>query len=123
MMATAPSEISVLALTNAKGDELRFWIDRANQDAGKRVISKTGKVDVLRHKLALHYGLDLTSLSESVPHGPIPLDEHIQLQQWDHLRQLGDQWAEETAAGKEFLLCPPSGEFVSQLLQLTLTSM
>jgi len=116
-MATEPLKISVLALTNAKGDELQFWINRVNQDAGKRVISKTGKVDVLRQRLALHYSLDLTSLSESVPvHGPLPLDEHIQLRQWDHLRQLGDEWAEETAAGKEFLLCPPSGEFVSRLL-------
>jgi hypothetical protein len=47
MMATAPSEVSVLALTNAKGDELWFWIDWANQDARKRVILKMGKVNVL----------------------------------------------------------------------------
>ncbi|KIM77188.1 hypothetical protein PILCRDRAFT_91238 [Piloderma croceum F 1598] len=107
-MATTPLEILVLVLTNAKGDKLQFWIDQANQDARKHVISKTGKVNMLRHMLALHYSLDLISLSQSVPHGHLPLNEHIQLWQWDHLWQLGDQWAKETAAGNNFLLCLPS---------------
>ncbi|KIM72533.1 hypothetical protein PILCRDRAFT_16046 [Piloderma croceum F 1598] len=107
-MATTPLEILVLVLTNAKGDKLQFWIDQANQDARKHVISKTGKVNMLRHMLALHYSLDLISLSQSVPHGHLPLNEHIQLWQWDHLWQLGDQWAKETAAENNFLLYPPS---------------
>ena len=39
--------------------------------------------------------------------GPLPLDKHIQKQQWDHLRQLGHEWAQTAGAGREFKLCIP----------------
>ena len=106
--------ITALSLTGAKGNELMFWIELTNKTAGKRVLSKTGKVKELRQRLAAHYRLDLTSNPETVSAcGPLPLDEHIQRHQWDHLRSLGDEWMKATSAGKPFTLCPePSSKLL-----------
>ena len=103
--------ITALSLTGAKGNELKLWIELTNKTTGKRVLSKTGKVEELRHRLAAHYCLDLTSNPETVSaHGPLPLDEYIQRHQWDHLRSLGNEWTEATSTGKPFTLCPGPGQ-------------
>ena len=106
--------IPALSLTGAKGNELKFWIELTNKTAGKRVLSKTGKVEELRHRLATHYRLDLTSNPETVSaHGPLPLDEYIQRHQWDHLQLLGNEWTGATSTGKLFMLCPePSSKLL-----------
>jgi hypothetical protein len=112
-VAVAPEDVTALALASAKGDQLRFWIDKANEGAGRRVLVKTGKVDELRHRLAAYYRLDLSVLPRVVAKaGPLTLDEDIQQRQWNYLRTLGDEWAMTTAAGRQFLLCEPSGEFL-----------
>jgi len=104
-MVTVPADINVLALMSAKGEQLRYWIEGANDIAGRCVLIKTGKVDVLRQRLASYYGLDLSALPETAAEvGPLPLDEHIQRRQWDHLRDLGDKWANAAASGEPFLL-------------------
>jgi len=109
-MVTVPPEISVLALTRAKGDQLKHWVSEANKAAGRRVLVKTGRVDILRQQLASYYGLDLSALPETAAKvGPLPLDEHIQRRQWDHLRDLGEKWAKAVDAGQPFLLSKNAG--------------
>ena len=104
-MVTVPADINILALASAKGEQLRYWIGEANKIAGQRMLIKTGNVDVLRQRLASYYGLDLSALPETAAKvGPLPLDEHIQQRQWDHLRNLGDKWANAAASGQPFLL-------------------
>ena len=71
------------------------------------MLSKAGRVDELRQKLAGHYGLDLSSLPAApVPAGPPTRDVEIQRRQWDHLRQLGEAWKE---APESFRLCERQG--------------
>lgn len=72
---------------------------------------KSGKVEELKVRLAAHYGLDRSaSASASVvpTTGPLSLDKHIQKKQWDHLRDLGHEWAQTASAGHEFKLCASS---------------
>ena len=106
--------ITALSLTGAKGNELKFWIELTSKTVGKCVLLKTGKVKELRHRLAVHYHLDLTSNPETVSaRGPLPLDEHIQRHQWDHLQLLGNEWTGATSTGKLFMLCPePSSKLL-----------
>ena len=109
VMAAAPSELTVSALNRASGDQLKFWIQGVNDAAGKRVLNKSGKVEDLRTRLATHFGLNRTApVVADAANGPLPLDKHIQKQQWDHLRQLGHEWAQTARAGREFKLCTPS---------------
>jgi hypothetical protein len=60
-MPKVPGNITVLTLTHAKGAELKYWIDGANREAGKRALTKSGRVEELRQRLAEHYGLNLSS--------------------------------------------------------------
>lgn len=54
-----PPGLTAAAVANAKGAELRHWIEQANQQAagGKRVLRKTGCNDELRKRLAQYYEL------------------------------------------------------------------
>ena len=112
-MAAAPSELTVSALNRASGDQLKFWIQGANDVAGKKVLNKSGKVEDLRTRLATHFGLDCTApvvaeAAKEAANGLRPLHRHIQKKQWDHLRRLGHEWAQTACAGREFKLCTPS---------------
>lgn len=92
-MPDTPRGLTVLTLTHATGAQLKYWIDGANREAGKRVLTKAGRVDELRQKLAGHYGLDLSTLPHNpVQAGPPTRDVEIQKRQWDHLRELGEAW-------------------------------
>jgi len=109
LMATAPSELTVSTLNSTSGNQLRFWIQGVNDAAGKRVLIKSGRVEELKARLAAHYGLDCLASASVVPTmGPLPLDKHIQKKQWDHLRDLGHEWAQMASAGHKFKLCASS---------------
>jgi hypothetical protein len=102
-MPNTPTDLTTLTLSHAKGAELKYWIDGANREAGRRVLTKAGKVDELRQKLAVYYGLDLSSLpSDPVQAGPPSCDVEIQKRQWKHLRELGEEWKR---APESFQLC------------------
>jgi len=108
-MLAVPPDLTVAALNGASGDQLRFWIQGANDAAGTKVLNKSGKVEDLRARLAVHYGLDRAAPTKSVmPTGPVPLDKTIQARQWAHLRDLGHEWAQTAGHGHEFKLCVPS---------------
>jgi hypothetical protein len=107
LFRNSPEDVAVLALTSAKDDvdQLRYWIERANQDARQHILMKTEKVDELRHCL------DISVLPWAVEKaGLLTLDEDIQWQQWNYLWALADEWVIATAVGRQFLLCEPSGE-------------
>ena len=112
-MVAAPSELTVSALNCTLGDQLKFWIQGANDVARKKVLNKSGKVKDLRTRLVTHFGLDRTApvvaeAAKEAANGLCPLDRQIQKKQWDHLRQLGHVWAQTACAGREFKLCTPS---------------
>ena len=103
-----PTDLTALTLSRAKGAELKYWIDGVNREAGRRVLTKAGKVDELRQKLAVYYCLDLSSLpSDPVQAGPPSCDVEIQKRQWKHLRELGEEWKR---APDLFQLCERQGE-------------
>ena len=65
------------------------------------VLSKMGRVNELRQCLAMYYGLDLSALPWAVVKAsPLALNEDIQQWQWEYLWDLGNEWAEMTAARK-----------------------
>jgi hypothetical protein len=106
-MATAGLDgINTLTLTHARGNQLKYWIVQVNWIVSEHVLSKTGRVDELRRRLAMYDGLDLSTLPRAiVKASPLALDEDIQQQQWGYLQDLGNEWAEMTAAGQQFRLC------------------
>ncbi|KAJ6613860.1 hypothetical protein B0H10DRAFT_2221832 [Mycena sp. CBHHK59/15] len=63
LMPSCPSDLDITSLTSASGSQLNFWIDAANQAAGKKLLVKTGKVNDLWDRLAGYYGLNLSALS------------------------------------------------------------
>ncbi|KAJ7020084.1 hypothetical protein C8F04DRAFT_1242222 [Mycena alexandri] len=106
-MASSPTEINAVNLGKATGELLKFWIDEANENITQKSqrLTKTGKVAELRRKLAVYHNIDLSAtptLSEAV--GALTIDESIQKRQWAHLRALGEEWRQERAAGRPFLL-------------------
>lgn len=106
-MPNTPRDLTVLTLTHATGAQLKYWIDGVNREAGKRILTKAGRVDECRQKLASHYSLDLSTLpSAPAPAGPTTRDVDIQKRQWSHLRQLGEAWKE---APDSFHLCERQG--------------
>ncbi|THH15770.1 hypothetical protein EUX98_g9414 [Antrodiella citrinella] len=113
---------SALSLLHAKGDVLRFWIDKANESeldkpkADRRdKLKRRGKVDDLRKRLALHFGYDLTAarseLEESIKRRPQAADAgpaefrggtlEVRRRQWQYLRVLAKEWDDACNAGCE----------------------
>ncbi|KAJ6631856.1 hypothetical protein B0H10DRAFT_1937611 [Mycena sp. CBHHK59/15] len=76
-MPPCPTDLDVVSLTSASGSQLDFWIDAANKNAGRKLLVKTGKVDVRRNRLADHYSLDLYNIPVTLSIGPIPRDKAI----------------------------------------------
>jgi hypothetical protein len=114
-MPSPPADITALTLSGAKGDVLRFWIARANDSAtidksARKPLTKMGKVDELKRKLAAYYNIDLAVIP-AVPDivGPLPVDEDIQKRQWSHLRELGQVWRQTVVSGGSFLLKASNG--------------
>lgn len=106
-MSAALSEVTAASLNRAKVAELRYWIDKVNegQPKKKKVLTKVGGKDVLRKRLADHYGLDLSEIPPAASKkGPVTIDKHIQEQQWDHLLGLHEEWKQAAAEGRKFML-------------------
>lgn len=109
--AVPPSDVTVQALNAAKGVQLKFWIEEANQAVGKKALTKTGTVNTLRTKLAEFYGLDLAATFEK-PAGPITCGHDVQKRQFAYLHELWNEWMGCVVSGRPFLLCSTSaGEF------------
>ncbi|KAG2047480.1 hypothetical protein BDR06DRAFT_976715 [Suillus hirtellus] len=88
LSTTVPlSDITVQVLNAAKGVQLKFWIEEANQAVGKKALMKTGTVNTLRMKLAEFYGLDLAATLKK-PAGPITHGHNVQKQQFAYLQAL-----------------------------------
>ncbi|KAJ7123823.1 hypothetical protein C8R43DRAFT_1135875 [Mycena crocata] len=106
-MAASPSDINALTLGSATGDLLKFWITEANKNIPEKSqrLTKTGKVDELRRKLAAHHNIDLSSGPDiSQPMVALSIDENIAKKQWEGLRALGREWQQDLAAGRTFRL-------------------
>ncbi|KAK6995599.1 hypothetical protein R3P38DRAFT_3566952, partial [Favolaschia claudopus] len=103
---TRPADLNPTSLTNASGAQLNYWIDAVNKDLPKKVLVKTGTVDVRRQRLADYFNIDLSSLPPTPAIGPVPRDAEINNRQWEHLRSLGAEWAEKDKSGSEFRLVP-----------------
>ncbi|KAJ7724911.1 hypothetical protein B0H16DRAFT_1430302 [Mycena metata] len=106
-MAPSPTELNAVNLGKATIELCKFWIDEANKNNTERSqrLTKTGKVAELRQKLAVHHKIDLSAtptIAEAV--GALTIDESIQRRQWAHFRALGEEWKQEHAAGRPFLL-------------------
>ncbi|KAF8549924.1 hypothetical protein OG21DRAFT_1488168 [Imleria badia] len=100
-------DFDVAALSSVTGAQLKFWVDQANTAAGRKALTKSGRVDDLRQRLAAHYHLDLMAAAPAVaPTTPSPSTTlAIQNCQWNALCDLGDEWDECTRMSKPFLLC------------------
>ena len=94
------------------GVQLKFWVDQVNTTAGRKVLTKSGRVDDLQQHLTTHYGLDLTAAppvaTVAAPASGVLLTLDIQNHQWNMLCDLGDEWEECTHVNWPFLLCMPS---------------
>ncbi|KAJ7276738.1 hypothetical protein C8J57DRAFT_1583977 [Mycena rebaudengoi] len=101
-----PDDLDVVALTNANGNQLDYWIDATNKGLAKKVLIKTGTVDVRRQRLADYFGINLSAVPDTPTVGPITRDIAINQMQWAHLRTLGDEWAAKDSAGAVFRLVP-----------------
>lgn len=115
-----PDGLTAASLKVARGSEIAFWIAQANAAAGKRLMTKSGRVDDQRQRLAKYYGLDLMDATETSPISVAPKtrEEDIKEHQFSWLRELGDEWSRTAAEGKEFVLCDRSSELCSMdLLQ------
>jgi hypothetical protein len=105
-----PNWITLEALRNAKGAELRHWINQANTAAGRKVLTQQGRVNDLRKRLATHYGIDLDATDAPVAPitAPLTVDEDIKARQFAWVRDLGAEWEMTSSVGKEFRLTKPS---------------
>ena len=94
------------------GVQLKFWVNQANTTAGRKVLTKSGRVDDLWQHLTAHYGLDLTAApaaaAVAAPASGVLLTLDIQNCQWNALCDLGEEWEECTCVNWPFLLCMPS---------------
>ncbi|KAJ6459716.1 hypothetical protein C8R47DRAFT_1327912 [Mycena vitilis] len=99
-----PADLNFASLTSASGATLNFWIDAANKDLPRKVLTKTGTVDVRRHRLADYYHIDLSVAPTTSIVGPVSRDADINKRQWEHLRKMGAEWAKNDAAGLPFKL-------------------
>jgi hypothetical protein len=110
-MPSAPPEINVKALLEAKTDTLKWWVVRANEAAKsnglKNPLTKAGKKLELQQKIAEYYGLDLSvnAIPSPPKKEPPSLNKEIQRKQWAHLRELGAEWKRSLDRNEPFLLC------------------
>lgn len=110
-MPSTPSHITVKTISGAKYAVLKFWINEANRFASAKVLTKSGKVDELRAKLANYYSIDMQASEQVEPIIlPLTVNQSIQENQWDHLLALGDEWSEALEAGRPFRLIDEEGE-------------
>ncbi|KAF7311909.1 hypothetical protein MIND_00202300 [Mycena indigotica] len=112
-----PNGMTHASLLAAKSAELKFWILQTNEMQGKKALKVTGKVEDLRQRLATYYGLDLTVTSQTATtHTPAPLtlDQHIIARQWEGLAEMGQEWLNTTAEGREFRLVRDVGALALQ---------
>ncbi|KAK7006980.1 hypothetical protein R3P38DRAFT_3325928 [Favolaschia claudopus] len=124
---TRPADLDAASLTSASGAQLNYWIDAVNKDLPKKVLVKTGTVDIRRQRLADYFSIDLSSLPPAPSIGPISRDTEINKRQWDHLRSLGAEWAEKDKSGQEFqlstiFLLNLLLEFIKSAIQQTLAT-
>ncbi|KAK6980814.1 hypothetical protein R3P38DRAFT_2808824 [Favolaschia claudopus] len=80
-------ETEGLSATNDEEDIWAFddqghWIDAVNKDLPKKVLVKTGTVDIRRQRLADYFSIDLSSLPPAPSIGPISRDTEINKRQW-----------------------------------------
>jgi hypothetical protein len=103
-MPKVPGNITVLTFTHAKGAELKYWIDGANREAGKRALTKRqggGASSAARRTLRPQPVI--TSLHPRASR--TTCDVEIQKGQWGHPREA---WKDDP---KSFRLCQKSGEW------------
>ncbi|KAG1722935.1 uncharacterized protein EDB91DRAFT_1209957 [Suillus paluster] len=106
-----PDGFTCALLKEVKGAEIAFWIGQANAAAGKRVVTKNGRVDEQRKRLTDYYGLNLSAEDSFVAAVALKTHEdHIKQRQFSWLQELGEEWASMAACGKEFFLCDRSSE-------------
>ncbi|KAJ7877707.1 hypothetical protein B0H14DRAFT_2342242 [Mycena olivaceomarginata] len=108
---TRPADLDATSLTTASGAQLNYWIDAANNGLPKKVLTKTGTVDIRRQRLADYYGINLSATPVTPSVGPISRDADITKRQWEHLRAVGAEWAAKDLVGTPFQLvsnAPPS---------------
>jgi hypothetical protein len=105
-----PDGLTSASLREAKGSEILFWIEKTNAVAGKRVLTKNGRVDDKRKRLAEYYNINLSAGAAVVAASVRPKtdEEHIKERQFSWLRELGEEWSRTTSAGREFALCDGS---------------
>jgi hypothetical protein len=113
---TRPADLDTTSLTTASGAQLNYWIDAANNGLPKKVLTKTGTVDIRRQRLADYYGIDLSATPVTPSVGPISRDADITKRQWEHLRAVEAEWAAKDLVGTPFQLvsnAPPSSHGMS----------
>ena len=95
------------SLSSATGAQLKFWVDQTNAATGRKVLTKSGKVDDLRQQVAVHHHLDLTAAPPAAAAAAPSLSSALDIQnhQWNALCDLGDEWEECTRMNQSFLLC------------------
>ncbi|KAJ7606708.1 hypothetical protein FB45DRAFT_878302 [Roridomyces roridus] len=113
MAPTPPQELTVAALTSAKGAQLKFWIIKVNEAAEKKVLNTSGTVEHLRSRLASYYDLDLTVIPREDAVTAPPLDESIRDRQWADLVVLGKEWKAANEAGQPFTLCNTGNDLLA----------
>ena len=108
----AQPEFDAASLCSMMGVQLKFWVNQANTTAGRKVLTKSGRVDDLWQHLTAHYGLDLTAApaaaAVAAPASGVLLTLDIQNCQWNALCDPGEEWEECTCVNWPFLLCMPS---------------
>ncbi|KAJ7628600.1 hypothetical protein FB45DRAFT_1028678 [Roridomyces roridus] len=113
MAPTPPQELTVAALTSAKGAQLKFWIIKANEAAEKKVLNTSGTVEHLRSRLASYYDLDLTVIPREDAVTAPSLDESIRDRQWADFVVLGKEWKAANEAGRPFTLCNTGNDLLA----------
>ena len=111
LATAAQPEFNAASLCSATGVQLKFWVNQANTPAGRKVLTKSGRVDDHWRHLTTHYGLDLTvappAATVAAPASGMLSTLDIQNHQWNTLCDLGDEWEECTHVNQPFLLCMP----------------
>nr|GAT46357.1 predicted protein [Mycena chlorophos] len=101
----APEGVTHAAILRASKAQLRFWIDQANDVAGKKLLKVGGGKEDLCKRLAVHYGFDLSKTAPSTaPVEPPTITAAIIEMQWKDWAEMGREWAAKSARGEPFSL-------------------